>query len=466
MGKIANLLNNKKIVTRGIIAAMFFFGVIVSVMIPPWQTPDEVAHLTVIGEGFKNENLAREILSDINLGNDRIRFNYDEKLNVEDWKESISSPAKYNRSECLPNGISFSIVKHLPSSLGIMLGVVLKLPAFWVLELGELFALVFYVFACALAIKIMPIKKEVLMMFMAFPMTIQQAASISYDAVVLPLGFIFIAYIFYLRFRENNIKFKEIIALFAIIILIAYIKPPYIFLALLLLLLPKEKFYLKIKRLVIDGDFIKRWRILASILFLGLIILAIYFLRENFWINLVYSAAAEFLRTGHLFLNTFIVWGKYLSVSSVGQFGWLESSVPFIFVVFTYLIIIFLSITSNVNDKSEKALLSTKSRIFLVFVFFVLASFVMLSMINHTVTVTLFGRETNDIIYNIREALHQIPYIGGLQGRYFLPLLPLPFLALPEIKCKIKNKEWIVLAYIILACIITINVLIFRYWKG
>ena len=86
-------------------------------------------------------------------------------------------------------------------------------------------------------------------------------------------------------------------------------------------------------------------------------------------------------------------------------------------------------------------------------------------MVNHTIMVTLFGSEQSKELYNIREALYQIPYIGGLQGRYFLPFLPLLFLPLPTIK---EVKKHVIMIGIIVGevCIMgyTIFLLLNRYW--
>ena len=76
----------------------------------------------------------------------------------------------------------------------------------------------------------------------------------------------------------------------------------------------------------------------------------------------------------------------------------------------------------------------------------------------------LYGSEDMDGTYVVREALYQIPYIGGLQGRYYLPFLVLPFIALPEIKCRVKGKTWVAALYIMIGIIVSAGVLYRRYW--
>ena len=90
---------------------------------------------------------------------------------------------------------------------------------------------------------------------------------------------------------------------------------------------------------------------------------------------------------------------------------------------------------------------------------------IMLSMVNHTIMVSLFGAENLDKTYHIREALYQIPYIGGLQGRYFIPFIPLMFLPVPQVK-QVKRSSMIVIISVfqILIYGYSIALLLDRYW--
>lgn len=445
-------------------ALIFLFGIILTIMVPPWQTPDEPEHLKNIGESIYNENLASELLGDLVLGRDRIRFQSEEKLKLDDWRASMTKAPEYNRSDCMPKGVSLFVVKHLPATIGILLGILLHLPTFWVLELGEIFSLLFYVIVSACALRLMPVKKEVLMMFIALPICVQQAASISYDAVLLPLCYLFIAYILYMRYEKKSLGWLDVAATLALLMLIFYIKIPYLFLGLLVFLLPAEKIHLKVGRYEINGEIIRRFKIPAGILLLGLVALGLYLVRDNFWVQLVGGMAMEWKRSIYLLIQTIRTWRRFLLVSSVGSFGYLDSELPFAFVLFTYLFITFLAVW---NEKEENPYrLKRGSRLFVWVVFGVLSVFVMLSMVNHTIMITLFGAENANETYQIREAIYQIGNIGGLQGRYFIPFLPLLFTALPEIGKTVKWKSWAVLGYILLAMVLTIYTLYFRYWVG
>ena len=104
--------------------------------------------------------------------------------------------------------INVAVIKHLPATIGIYIGIIFGLPAFWVLQLGELFALLFYSYICYKALQIMPIKKNMMAWFMIFPMALQQAASINYDAVLIPLCYLFISYMLYLKYEKTYIDYN------------------------------------------------------------------------------------------------------------------------------------------------------------------------------------------------------------------------------------------------------------------
>ncbi len=464
-------LDNQEGAIRVCMILMLVMGIIMSIMVPPWQTPDEDTHVLVIGYSLDNPSLFEVLNQDMNLESGRIRFQYEEKLNIEQWKEAVTKTPSYTRQEVLPNGMNLSVLKHLPATIGILLGTVLHLPTFWVLELGELFALLFYVAICWKAIGLMPVKKELLLMFMVFPMTMQQAASLSYDAVAIPLCFLYIAYLFWMRHTKENLGWKEVAVTLLLLLVIAYIKPPYVFLVFLVLLLPIDKIHLRIGRYEINGALIRRYRIPAVVALVLICALGIYLLRDNFWVRLEIGVIQEWKRTAYLFLATARTWWRYLIVSSVGQFGWLDSQLPFWFALLTYILVLFLAVWRR--EEASTYSLKGKTKWYIWIVFAILSVQTVLTMVNHTVTVTLYGRETTEIAYDIREALYSIPYIGGLQGRYFLPFLVLPFLALPVIgrrkqsnmeqKTEGFNKLWLVGVYQIIAMVLTIRVLLLRY---
>lgn len=470
MNRWKKIWGNQNCAIRTALILMFLGGLLMSFLIPAGQTPDEPAQLYIIGYGIGQDGLNKTLYSDLSLDWNRLVFHYEEKMELSAWKEAMTRAPGYEKNAILPQGVHLYLIRHLPATVGIVLGGLLGLPTFWVLQLGELMALIFYVAMCGLALKIMPVHKELLLMFMTFPMTLQQAASLNHDNVLLPACFLYVAYIFYMRCEKVRLGWRDVFATLFLFGVIAYMKVPYLFLGLLVFLLPKEKIHLKVFRWEINGAFIKKWRIPLLVVLLAAGAAGIYLVRQNYWIRLLGGMALEWKRTIYLLAASAYTWWDYLITSSVGQFGWLEAALPLWFAIGTYLLMVLFSVWSQGDQRTYA--IKGKTRIALWIIFVILCAFTVMAMVNHTIMVTKYGSEAADGTYNIREALYEIPCIGGLQGRYFIPFAILPFLGLPRIKGLPAGKNtdgvkaWIVVGYQIIALIFTIVILLKRYWIG
>lgn len=440
------------------------WGVIMTFMMPTWQTPDERAHLQVICDSFHNEDMAELIYSDMKLCCREVQFHSDVKINKKEWKEAITKKPSYARGECMPKGLSPKVITHLPAAVGLLIGLALHLPTFWVMELAELCALAFYLLVCYLAVLLMPVKKEVLLFLMAFPMTMQQAGSINYDSVLIPLSFLLIAYTVKLYYMEEDITWKHLLLWIGILLIITYIKLPYIVFGLLFFGLPFERFNLRVGKWTLDGDWIHKYRWVLRILIVMGVFGGYYLVRNNDYVVIVTVMCQEWRQTLHLMRESLATFHEYYATSLVGYFGWLDSQVPKFFEYITYGLMPILIAIPWINKKSEFP--RAKQIIWMLITFALLGFFITISMVNHTITITMFGEERAFGGYDVRSALYVIPYIGGLQGRYYLPFLALPFIAVG--KCQKEENSFavngVILAYTLLAAIITLSVLYGRYW--
>lgn len=455
-------MQGQKQAIRACMALMFLAGALMSVMVPAWQTPDERAHVALMGEAVGNPQLPELLEQDMNLGCDRIRFQSEEKIDLAQWKAAMGKEPGYSRRDCMPQELHVSAIKHLPALVGLLLGVFLRLPTFWAMALAELCSLAFYLAICRWVLALMPAKKGLLLMVMALPMTLQQASSISYDAVLLPLCFLYVAYIFHMRCQKKEIGWLDLILTALLLLLIAYIKLPYAPLGLMVFLLPLKKVCLRIGKLEVNGATLHRFRALLAIALILLAAAALYAVRENFWVRLIGGMLLEWKGTAHLFAETAGTYWQFLITSSVGQFGWLDSNLPFWFAIATYGLLLLLAVWGREARIANWP--GGRAKACLWVAFLLLTCLTALSMVNHTVKMMLFGSEQADAEYQIREAIYQIPYIGGLQGRYFLPFLALPFLGLPQGGKERAGQIWLVAGYLLVATMLTAYVLYGRYW--
>ena len=415
---------------------IFIVGLIMSFAVPTWETPDEYTHLWMIGESIGVEDFSEKIADNIELDQKRIEFHPEVKVHMDDQIESMEMHPSYTRREMMPRSVSLSVIKHLPATIGILLGILLGVPAYWVLQLGEVFSLLFYACICYLALKMIPVKKEMMAFLMLFPMTIQQVSSINYDAVLLPMCCLFIAYILYLKFEKEEIGIRQITFVAVMWLIFTYIKMPYGLLGLIFFIIPVDKIKVDLHFVVIDEKFIKKWRIPVIIVGCAAFLVLIYLLKDNLYIQVVYGFVREWRRGLYLFKATGSYWAEYLMNSTVGTFGWLDTPMAFNVVVMMFIVVLVASLLKNRDDMDYK--LRIGDRVVLLGTFIILCLFITMSLANHTIKVTLFGSEQSSATYEIREALYQIPYIGGLQGRYYLPFVPLLFISLPT--C-IKNNR-------------------------
>ena len=58
---------------------MFLFGIVMSVMVPPWQVPDEETHVVLMGQGICNSALEDVLFQDMELDCYRIKSQPDRK---------------------------------------------------------------------------------------------------------------------------------------------------------------------------------------------------------------------------------------------------------------------------------------------------------------------------------------------------------------------------------------------------
>src|SRR5574344_1882031 len=162
-----------------------FVGLIFAFLMPTYQVPDEQSHISMIYEELNQNINSHEIYKDFD-DTIRITYNKDQKVNKSEYFR-FEKKLNNNLKLKIP---SIRIIRHLPQAIGIIIGHFFKLPMFIALFLAELLALLFYTLICTLSLKIIPFKKHIMAFIMLLPVSIQQAGSLSYDAVLIPICFL------------------------------------------------------------------------------------------------------------------------------------------------------------------------------------------------------------------------------------------------------------------------------------
>lgn len=95
---------------------------------------------------------------------------------------------------------------YFPQAVGITLGRLLKLGMMPTLMLGRLVSLICYLLLTYAALRMMPFAKLSLFLVGVLPITLQQAASFSYDAVLNAAAFLFVSSVLAIAYEDGPVK--------------------------------------------------------------------------------------------------------------------------------------------------------------------------------------------------------------------------------------------------------------------
>lgn len=133
-------------------------------------------------------------------------------------------------------------IVYLPQSMGILLGRLLQLNLIWIFYLGRLFNLICFSILIYFAVKIIPYFKTAVILIAMLPMTLQQAASYSYDAFINGTAILLVACIVASCLETKKIEKFEYLRILILGILLAPAKIVYATLLLLAFLIPSSRF--------------------------------------------------------------------------------------------------------------------------------------------------------------------------------------------------------------------------------
>lgn len=355
------------------------------------------------------------------------------EFNYETLKEKISEPLNEENKIAFPVGATGSLtpISYIPQVIGILIGRVLNFSPMVILWLARMANLLCYIALVFLAIKIMPFEKWkwIIMIIALFPMTMNLAATVSPDTIIISTTLLAISYVFYLKNVVKKITMKNMILLGILFMIPIVCKIVYFPLCLLVFILPKDKFENKLKR--------NLYYILTA-----LIIFVTYFALNKLVAKGDYAIAIRTNMTEQILFTISDLSRDF--VTAINTF-YSESSLYFFELIGGWNTINIISV-----------------------VFFIILLFV---MFNKESTQYEFNRKEKNIVLAIIiiQALGVIAamYLGwtqarqttveGIQGRYFLPILPLLCMLICRNKfdCKIKNKEMkFIIALIVIYIII------------
>lgn len=439
-------------------------GLYYAFKLPFAQVPDEIAHYQMMEDEFGTSGYVDEML----LG-----VYYPAQLNLlhGNGGAKVDSHTLQNTSRnhfTKPLSISsfhpqIGIIRHLPCGIGFYLGIIMELPMLGCAYLAEIFSVLFYVGIGIAVIKIAPIKKDIFAFCMLMPMALQQCASVNYDSVLIPCSFLLFAYILKLFYSEDKIRWRNIFFILLLTFVLALIKPPYVLLALTLFIVPLRQYSLKIGKKFELMSFVRKYWFIVLPLIIGCICVGLYLLRNDPNIVLIRSDILEYRDFGSLLGRTFRSLGYMHIIQLVGMFGWLDSEVSAIFIILFFMMLTYL----NCNTlEFENTKLNAARRIWLVVIF--IAVFLMIEIAMQGFTYNYLEWNTNNIdMATYRSYIAQLPNILGVQGRYWIPILPVLLVGLSgPSQREHKKLYWITqIAFYALSFLYVMSILNVRYWS-
>ena len=219
------------------------FGLLMVFFTPPLSFPDEAAHFSraeLMTEGYLYPEYSENGIS-INNYYFVFQDSY-HGVTILSPENQYNNPINDNKGYCEWT-TSSPFYSYLLSALGILIAKLLNLTAIWALYLSRIANLIFYGAVAYFMIKIIPKFKLPLLVIATMPLCISQVSSVSYDAFILTFTLVILTY--FIKMYCGEVTSKNLAIFFISIILISLIKPPYIMLGFLLLVVPFEDEKLK-----------------------------------------------------------------------------------------------------------------------------------------------------------------------------------------------------------------------------
>ena len=225
-------------------------GVLFALILPQGQAPDEPAHLyrawgisdgVIIVTNTNEEGMYGSPLPEGMINNlywdptpGALRETYSNigtKVSSETFFKQYQGTANYNP------------ICYIPQVLGILVAKLFGASIVLTVYFGRLFNLAAFIIIIYFAIKFSPKFKNVLVFAALLPISLQQAASLSPDALVISVPLFLIAFVSYIIYtKKTKLSHGELALLYILAIIIGLLKIVYLPLLLSYFLIPAERF--------------------------------------------------------------------------------------------------------------------------------------------------------------------------------------------------------------------------------
>ena len=339
------------------------------------------------------------------------------KLNTED-----------NVIFAMPTTAIYAPIQYLPQAMGVAIARLFTDRPIIMAYVARLMNIIMSFTTLYFAIKFMPFGKKILLVIISIPIALEGFTSLSPDAMTISFSFLFIAYVFHLAFekKDEKITYKQVGIIAFLGCILALCKIVYLPIVGLVMLLPKTKFSSK-KSQIIHITAIIAVAIIINLIWLSISTSYLAEYKEGRPVDqleMLMSNPIDYLQK--LIYSIDLNGAKYFLSMFGGEVGLneyvnLNSFIPFMFFM--------LSILATFSNKEDRPSFSRYQIIILLLICVAVIGLIFTSLyLQWTKT------ESQSIM--------------GIQGRYFIPILPLVLLLLSSLKIKIEYSEVTIIKWI------------------
>ena len=338
------------------------------------------------------------------------------------------------------NAAAYCFVQYIPEALGILIGKVITQNPLLIAYTARIANIVTCTILMYFAIKLIPFGKNILLILSIIPIAIEGFSTISPDGITISICALFISYTMYIAFDKNKkCGTKEMLILTMLGAIVSLCKIVYMPLIFLAIIIPKEKFKSK-RNKIFYLTIIIGIGVICNLIWLGFGSLALLSTNTNTYsgteqngtvIKVMSILSNPIMYVQKLFYTISVKGNQYFLSLFGGQLEWAET----IRIELIPYIICGISIITAISEHDIKDKLNKYQKIIILFIILVITILIFTSLF-------------------IQWSDNNLEYIDGVQGRYFLPILPLVLILISEIKISSKYTTLTITKLICISSII------------
>lgn len=434
----------------------FSFAILFVFINPIMQTPDEFMHFfrsvsisegKIFGIRDSSNALGNYLPMELNNTIDKLTAKNSSHVILSDYLRIMETYFSGEKSFYkIVNTLVYFPTSYIPQTIGVIIARLFGLSLFWIITFGRIANAMFYALLSFFSIKIIRERYKLIMLFVSLmPMSVYLSCSFSTDSVLIASTLLFISIILRKDASPNN-DFKARLMQYILGFIIILGKFTYFPLLLIHWIIDRKS-----KKKIAAGIIFDLSMIASAGIWNLFIIKIVGNISSRTDVNPISQVKMILEKplsyTHILFETIYRDFDEY--VVYLNTLGWLSHTMYFL-VPFTVFLIFLYSITASSRDVSKA--ITPKIDIAII-VFSILFTIVLIETALY-VTWTPIGKDR----------------INGVQGRYFIPALPLIMISIKEIfsgvhlQMKNPEKKLALLSFIILTY--TIIYMFINFWTS